>query len=213
MKKLITLGVLLLAIVTTYAQSYEAKVEHQRKNHVAAVIELPYSPEVVEDAIKSYMAKKGYKLTSSKGFYTFKGVKLHSNNTDNNDVHFKVERKSRKEKDASLVHMIVSKENESLVQRIADDRAGLEDAKSFLNGMTPHFESHNLEVEIEGQDKSVKKAEKKMESLIEDQADLEKKLKSIQEKLEQNKKDQEAQKVEVVNQKNILEGLKKKRKV
>ena len=107
--------------------------------------------------------------------------------------------------------MVVSKENETLAQRIADDPAGIEDAKAYLNSMTPHFESHNLEVEIE-QDKTIKKSEKKLANLIDDQADIEKKIKNLQEKLEQNKKDQEAQKVEVTNQKTIMEGMKGKRK-
>lgn len=212
MKRIVTLLVLLLAFAISFSQSYEAKMEHQRKEHVAAVIELPYPVDVVEDAIKSYMAKKGYKVTSAKGVHSFKGVKLHSANPDNNDIHFKVERKSRKEKEVSLVHLVVSKENESLIQRMADDRAGIEDAKSFLNGMTPHFEAHHLEVEITSQDKSVKKAEKKLDDLVEDQLDLEKKIKNLQDKLEQNKKDQEAQKAEVANQKTILENLKGKRK-
>lgn len=187
-------------------------MEHQRKDHVAAVIELPYPPDVVEDAIKEYMAKKGYKVSSAKGVHSFKGVKLHPNNSSNNDIHFKVERKSRKEKEVSLVHLVVSKENESLVQRLADDRAGIEDGKSFLNAMTPHFEAHHLEVEIGNQDKSVKKAEKKLDDLVEDQQDLEKKIKNLQEKLEQNKKDQETQKAEIGNQKTILETLKGRRK-
>lgn len=196
----------------SFSQAYEAKVEHQRKDHVAAVIELPYSPDITEEAIKDYMAKKGFKQNSSRGFMTFKGVKLHPNNTGNNDIHFKVERKSRKEKEASLVHLVVSKENESLTQRIADDRAGIEDAKSFLNGMVPHFEAYGLEVEISEQDKTVKKSEKKLENLIEDQQDLEKRIKNLQDKLAQNKKDQESQKADISNQKSILEGLKAKRK-
>jgi hypothetical protein len=196
----------------SFAQAYEAKVEFQRKDHVAAVIELPYNPDVTEEAIKDYMAKKGFKVNSSRGFLTFKGVKLNPNNSENNDIHFKVERKSRKEKEVSLVHMIVSKENESLSQRIPDDRTGIEDGKSFLNGMTPHFEAYNLEVEIGEQDKTVKKSEKKLENLIEDQQDLEKRIKNLQDKLAQNKKDQESQKADIANQKSILEGLKAKRK-
>lgn len=202
-----------LVFPASFAQSYEAKAEVQRKNHVAAVIELPYPPDEVEDAIKDYMAKKGFKANASKGVQTFKSVKLHQMNTQNQDIHFKVERKSRKEKESSLVHLIVSKEGESLSQRLPDDRASIEDAKAFLNDMVPHFEAYDLEVQIVSQDKTVVKAEKKMNDLLEDQQDLEKKIKSLQEKLEQNKKEQALQKVEVANQKSILEGMRTRRKL
>ena len=118
----------------------------------------------------------------------------------------------RKEKESSLIHLVVSKEGETLAQRIPEDIAGLEDGKSFLNEMMPSLEAFNLEVEIGEQDKTVKKAEKKLENLSEDQQDLEKKIRNLQEKLEQNKKNQEAQRSEITNQKVILEGLKGKRK-
>lgn len=213
MKRIALLGLMIVLGYFARAQAYEGKAEHQRKAHTAAVMELPYPPDMAEEAIVEYMAQKGYKLSSSKGgLMTFKGVKLNSYNTDNNDIHFKVERKSRKEKDASIVQLIVTKENESLASRIADDRAGIEDAKSFLTGMAPHFESHHLEKSIVEQDNSVKKAEKKMDDLVEEQQDLEKKIKNLQEKLAKNKKDQETQKTEIGNQKTILETLKGKRK-
>lgn len=212
MKRILVFLVLLITGTNSFAQAYEAKVEHQRKNHVAAVIELPYPPDQTEAAIKDYMAKKGYKSNESRGVQSFKGVKLNAANAENNDIHFIVERKSRREKEASLVHMVVTKENENLSQRIPEDIAGLEDGKSFLNGMVPFMEAYNLEVEIGEQDKVVKKAEKKLENLSEDQQDLEKKIKNLQEKLEQNKKNQESQKSEISDQKNVLEGLKRKRK-
>ncbi len=212
MKRIFIFLILLISASYSYSQAYEAKLEVQRKNHVAAVMEVPYPPDQVEDAIKDYMAKKGFKVNSSKGIYSFKGVKLNPNNTENNDLHFKVERKSRKEKEVSLIHLVISKENETLAQRIPDDRAGIEDGKSFLNAMTPQMEAYSLEVEITEQDKTVKKAEKKLENLGDDQQDLEKRIKNLEEKLEQNKKDQDSQKGEITKQKNILEALKSKRK-
>ncbi|MFM9909988.1 MAG: hypothetical protein ACKVOW_11590 [Chitinophagaceae bacterium] len=212
MKRIFSFFVLLLAVNSLFSQAYEAKLEHQRKMYVAAVIELPYPASELEDAIQDYMAKKGFKVSSSKNVLSFKGVKLNPNNTENNDIHFKVERKSRKEKEVSLVHLVVSKENETLTQRIPEDLLGLEDGKSFLNAMTPAMEAYHLEMEIIEQDKVIKKAEKKFENLEDDQKDLEKKIKNLEDKLEQNKKDQATQKTEVSNQKNILEGLKAKRK-
>lgn len=212
MKKLLAIFFAIAIYVTASAQAYEGRAEVSRKQYVSAVIEVPYNSDVVEDAIKAYMAKTGFKPSSTKGVQTYKSVKLHPNNTENNDLHFKVERKSRKEKEFSLIYLIVSKENESLSQRMVEDRAGIEDAKSYLNAMVPSLEAYNLEVQITGQDETVKKAEKKLENLVEDQQDLEKKIKNLQEKLEKNKKDQESQKGEISNQRIILETLKGRRK-
>ncbi|MBC7848506.1 MAG: hypothetical protein H7Y31_02160 [Chitinophagaceae bacterium] len=213
MKTIFTFLVFALTCASSFGQAYEAKAEHQRKQHVAAVLELPYPPEVVEEAIKDYMAKKGYKISSSKGTYSFKGVKMDDRDTSNKDVHFQVERKSRKEKDVSLVHLIVSKANESLSDRVPEDRTGIEDGKAFLNRMTPAFEAYNLEAEIENQDKNIKKAEKKLDNLIDDQRDLERKIKNLEDKLAENKKAQVAQQAEIGNQKTIFDGLKGKRKI
>lgn len=212
MKKLLAVFFALAFYSAVSAQAYEGRAEVSRKEYVSAVIEVPYNSDVVEDAIKAYMAKNGYKPSSTKGVQTYKAVKLHPNNTENNDLHFKVERKSRKEKESSLIYLIVSKENETLAQKMVEDRTGIEDGKSYLNGMVPSLEAYNLEVQITAQDETVKKAEKKLENLVEDQQDLEKKIKNLQEKLEKNKKDQESQKGEVSNQKTILENLKGRRK-
>jgi len=209
MKKILCFLVCSLSFTVSFAQVYEAKVEHHRKKHVAAVVEVPYSQEIVEAAIKDYMAKKGYRDNSDKGMMTFKGVKIDSYNRD---IHFKVERKSRKEKEYSLVHVVVTRENESLVQHPSDDKSGLNDAKSYLNGMIAHFEARHLEAEIDYQDKSVKKEEKKLDVLKEDQFELEKKIKALQEKLDLNMKDQELQKAAISNQKTILDAMKGKRR-
>lgn len=212
MKKLILILAILSIYVSVHAQAYEGRAEVSRKEYVSAVIELPYSNEVVEEAVKAYMAKNGYKNITTKGFQLYKSVKLHPGNTENNDLYFKIERKSRKEKEASLLYVIVTKENESLAQKLVEDRAGIEDGKSYLNAMVPSVEAYNLEVQITDQNDAVKKAEKKLENLQDDQQDIEKKIKNLEEKLEKNKKDQESQKGEINNQKNILETLKGKRK-
>ncbi len=41
-----------------FSQSGETTVDYQKGDRIAATIELPYSAEIVEDAIKQYMEKK-----------------------------------------------------------------------------------------------------------------------------------------------------------
>lgn len=213
MKKILPLIVLCFFIKYSGAQEItESKVDYQKKEQAALMVELPYPPNVVEDAIKDYLNKRGHKATSAKGYQLFKGTRLDSLSGMDNDVYFKVERKSRKEKDASVVYMFVTKPNENPTQRLTAETSGLSSARSFLTGLMPSVEAYNLEVDISGQENEIKKAEKKYERLIDDGNDMQKKLKKLQENIEDNKKEVEKQKQEIEKQKGILEAMRGKRK-
>lgn len=212
MKKLLPL---ILIFATTCALSQEiteGKTEYQRKDQPALIMELPYPPSVVEDAIKDYLNKKGSKATSSKGYQLFKATKLDSFSSEDNDLYFKVERKSRKEREASVVYFFITKPNENPASRDASLTSDLSGARSFLQGMLPSLEAHNLEVEIGGQEGEVKKAEKKYDRLVDDGNDMQKRLKKLENDIEENKKDVEKQKQEIDKQKGILDSMRGKRK-
>lgn len=215
MKKYLPLFIFVLSMLRLQAQEItEGKVDHHRKDQPALILELPYPPDVVEDAIKDYLNKKGAKGNSSKGFQLFKDTRLNDLDTEGSDLYFKVERKSRKEKDASVVYFYVTPRNENLKATAspAVEMHNQSNARSFLAAMLPSVEAHNLEVEISGQEGAVKKAEKRYDRLTEDAEDMQKKLKKLQEDIEQNKKDQENQKKEIEKQKGILETMRTKRR-
>ena len=69
------------AFQTINAQStaIEEMLEYQKgPNKHATVIELPYPPETVEDAIKQDMAKRGIKPEKLKGdVLVYRGVRIH----------------------------------------------------------------------------------------------------------------------------------------
>lgn len=213
MKKILLILMLGFFINHTFAQEIvEAKVDYQKKEQAALMVELPYPPGVVEDAIRDYLNKRGLKASSSKGYQLFKGTRLDSLSGMDNDVYFKVERKSRKEKDASVVYMFVTKPNENPTERLPAETSGLSSGRSFLSGLVPAVDAHNLEVEIGGQEGEIKKAEKKYEKLVDDANDMQKRLKKLQDNIEENKKDQERQRLEIEKQKGILENMRGKRK-
>src|SRR5687767_6425338 len=129
------------------------------------------------------------------------------------DLHFKVERKNRRDKDASVVYLLVGRPSENVAVRTSDDRHKVYEGITFLNQMVPTMEAGNLEEEIARQEDEVKKAEKKMKNLEEDQQDLERKIKNLEEKLEENRNDQRKQVEEVNKQKIALEAMKGRRRV
>src|ERR1700712_4997453 len=104
MKRIFLLLTVSLALRSAIsAQAYAGKLEYQKTQQPVAIIELPYNQDVVEDGIKDYMAKRGLKGASSKGFNVFRGTKLDSADADASDLYFKIDRKSRKEKDVAVI--------------------------------------------------------------------------------------------------------------
>lgn len=198
---------------TVFSQSGEGKIEYQKGNKVAAVIELPYTSNIVEDAIKQYMEKKGAKTDRYKSFDVFRSTHLLDNDAEMCDVHCKVERKIEKDRESSVVYVLIGRPGENIGVRTSEDRFKVNEAKELLNKMAPSIDAYNLDVKIKLQQDQVKKAEKKLLNLKDDQYDLEKKLKALQEKLAQNKNDQMVQTDELTRQKDALSTILNKRDI
>jgi hypothetical protein len=196
-----------------FSQSGETKVEYQKSDKIAATIELPYSSEVVEDAIKEYMGKKGGKSDRVKSFDVFRNARLAENDPEIVDVHFKVDRKIVKERETSIVYLLIGRPGENVGARTSDDRFKVRDAKELLNTMAPYIDGYNLEVQIKKQEEVVKKSEKRLLHLKDDQYDLEKKLKALQDKLTQNKNDQLLQTEDLNRQKDTLSAIQNKKDI
>lgn len=211
MKKL-TLFLLGLGLTLTIfsQQAYESKVEYLKKTQETFAIDFPYPPSVVEAALVEKLEKMGYKAKESKGFRVYKGAIISQISSESMDYVFRVERKSRKEKDEAVVFMMVNKADANMMSLLDSDVKT--QAKLFLNDMAPYMEAYNLEVEIKNQEEMVTKAEKKLSKLESDGDDLQKKLKKLESDIEENKKDQESQAKEIENQKQILEAMRGKRK-
>jgi hypothetical protein len=209
---LLLIAVVSLSILKAQPQAFEATTEFQKTTQPAAIIELPYTESIVEKAITEYMSRKGMKGNDSKGFKVFRNYKLRESQDYMSDLYFKIERKSRKEKDLTVVSLVVGKASEDVKARASADNSTLDGAKELLNEMVGSIDAYSLEVQIKDQEETVKKSQRKYDGLIDDQKDYEKKIKNLQDKLEENKKDQQKQQDEVKKQQSLLETLKGKRK-
>jgi hypothetical protein len=190
---LLFLTILLASRLSMHAQAYEGKIEFQKTQQSVAISEVPFQQDVVEDAIKDYMAKKGYKGSSTNGFTLFKGAKLSSNDSVMTDLYFKIEHKSRKEKEVTVISLIPAKANESLVTRSVADDTQLEEAKLFLDQMKPVIEAHELTIQVTEEENTIRKLQKKQDNLVSDESDLEKRIRKLESELDQNKIDQQKQ--------------------
>lgn len=211
------LTILLLLSSIALSQAQLGTVEYRKKDRQAIVIYSQYPPDLVVDAIMQRMEQAGNRGKEDKAFLSksrvleFKNASIPEFNIRGVDMVFKVEPRNKKEKDESVVYLILMKGVDDFVTSASDPEL-VESSKSFLSSHKPRIEAQNLEMEIGKQDETVKKEEKKLENLVQEQLDLEKKIKALQDKLLLNKKDQETQMAAITNQKTILENMKGKRK-
>lgn len=216
------ISILLIAVFVLHmivpAQAYEGKIEYDKKKQDAFLIEFTYSSEAVEGAFIEKMKNIGYRareekgmFNKDKGFIVFKSALITEISDTRMDYIIKVERKSRKEKDESVLYMIVSKDGNNAMAQLSSSEVG--NAKYFLNDLLPHVEAFDLELQIREQENTVAKTEKKLKDLKDDKESLEKKIKNLQNDLKKNEKDQEDTEKDIESQKKILEVLRGKRKI
>jgi hypothetical protein len=217
MKRIFCILCALLVMATAaFAQAYEGSIEYDKKKQQAFVIDYPYSVEAVENAVTQKMNKMGYKgkeekglFNKDKGFLVYKGAYVTDISSNSMDYIIKVEQKSRKEKDASTLYLVINKNSDNAMNTFNAEDVGR--TKDFLNKLLPDVEAAHLELQIKDQEDVVAKAEKKLKGLQDDRDDMEKKIKKLQDDIKDNLKDQDNTQKEIENQQKALEALKSKR--
>lgn len=207
--KRIFMGMLALSafVMTAGAQQpYESKIEYNKTEQPALVMEYNFPQDVVETALKDKMASMGLKGKSSKGFITYTGATINEISSTPMDYAFKIDRKSRKEKGTTLVYMVMGGANAMNV-----DNGAASNGKYFLSNLAPNVQAGSLELEIKAQEEVLTKNEKKLKSLQDDKSSMEKKISNLQDDLKKNEKDQENQAKELDKQRSILDALKQRR--
>lgn len=169
----------------------EGTIEYQKGVKRAAVVELPFSPDVVEGALKQYLAKSGVKEERLKGMQVFKNARLTPTDGEAADLYFKVDKKSRRDDNTSVVYLIMGRPNENVALRTADDGYRIQDAKAFLGSFQPQAQSYELEQNISKNEDNIKKSERKMNDLQDDRKRLEKKIQEQQQELDRLKAEKE----------------------
>lgn len=126
---------------------------------------------------------------------------------ENLDVYCKVERKIENDRESSVVYVLMGRPGENISVRSSEDRYKVSEAKEFLNKLAPSIDAYNLDVQIKKQQEQVKKAEKRLLNLKDDQYELERRIKALQDKLAMNKNDQLLQTDELTKQKETLNTI------
>ena len=215
MKYFLTLAISFLFVFTSKAQSFmKTTAEYNGQKYPCYVMEYNLPPDATENVIKNQLKKQGYNPSKSKGYLVYRNVRLEAlDDNSPQDVFFKIDRKSRKESEKSVVTLITARPGEvpegkvkgaKMVADITTSAGSESFLESFQDGVQES--AHNLAVD--NQVNEVAKAEKKLENLQKEQVKLEKKLKDLQDEMTTNKKDQEKQTDLIARQKTLLEKIK-----
>lgn len=212
MKKVIFFFSMYLCAVTMYGQAQSGSVAFQRSAHEAAILELPYSVDLVNAALNDHLSRKGKsKVEDIKGFTTYRNTQPMQADSVNADLYFKVERKSRKEKESSVVSLLLRKPGENSASGNIS-HLNMEEAKTYLNDLMPAFVAFDLEVMIKEQNNTLIEAESNLKGTVDENEQLHKKIKDLEQDLEKNARAQQQQLENINYQKQKLAELVSQRK-
>lgn len=215
MKSVFFSFLLLMAALTGYSQIspvQNATIEFNGGTYPGYVAELPSNPNLVESVIKDKLKLQSGKTKNIKGFLVYRGIVLPSIDPQRQiDLFVKIDNKSRKESDASLVYFIPTKAGVIPDDKVKKGAVPLIDpiagGMRFMDDIRPDVLQKQYEKNILDQQEEVKKADKKLQNLKDEQASLEKKIKQLQDELVQNQKDQSAQQTELDRLKKMLDDI------
>lgn len=198
------------------AQATYTSVSYNKVSQPALMLELPYNEEVSEGFIVDNLKKTGYdaetkgklfwKQNKLNGFYIFKDVRLEGA-PGTVDLYFKVDQKSKRQKDVSVIYLLTGKGENNFVSSDSDNDS-YNAAKKFLNGFVDKSAVYKHDLDIKDQENVVKDNEKKLDKLKDNEKDMLKKIDQLQKDLKKNQEDQKKQEKKIEDERNKLEDLK-----
>ena len=219
MNRITLTAILLAAFSPAFSQSTSSRIEIDKKVQPGLQLELANNTDLAEGTLLQKLKETGYKpetsgsmfwkKTKHDGFYVFSGVQLPDLNNQKLDLYFRIDRKSKKEKDKSVMHMLVSKGYDNFVSMESDSATFIASMK-FLDGFVANTATYSLLQDIGLQEKVLIAAEKKMNNLQDDDKSLRKKIEQLNADLVSNQSAIEKQAAEVAVQRAALETLKAK---
>jgi len=211
MRKLSILLVTLFAYATGFSQSFSTTAQYNKTQVPCLQVEIPFPQKTVDKAIQDKMSKLGYNDKSDKDYTLYKEVHLPELGSGTYDLYFESDRKSRGEKDITILTFLISPGYAKFISDTSDATV-MGNARQFLNNLIPTVRAYDLEQQITTQQEIVKKADKKLSGLVSDGEDLVKKKKKVEDEINDNSKDQTDQQAELARQKQILTTLISERK-
>jgi hypothetical protein len=169
-----------------------------------------FSDKAVENGLANRLGAYG-KPKKNKEYLVYRNVNIPEISTTPVTLYFNVDRKSKKDNNNAVLTLLLSNEFDQFYSK--ENHAALfNNALQYMNGFEAPVTAASLELNIQAQDENAQKSDKKLKKLRDEAISLEKDMKRLEEKIAQNKIDIEKEEIELVKQKELLDGLIKQRK-
>jgi|GEM_PF-7064060 len=226
MKKLLIISLLFIAnlssaqqIDLSEARPREGMVDYNGKKAPGYTIEIASNEDLVESTMKEQLKKMKIKVNEDNDFWEVKNTVFPKVRKEAVDGYMKIEKKSNKEKEVSIVTLILTEPgiepgaDESVIADAKGKKSDIDEYGAFnllikLNGYSA---MNTIDLSIAIQEEEVRELEKKYKDLVEDGEDLEKDLEKTQDAIKENKKDQGKQLEELEKQKELLMQIRSKK--
>ncbi len=195
---------------TAVAQSQTGLTTFNKIQQSSVFVDLPYSAEAASNAIENKMKAYG-KPKKVKEYVSYRNIQVPELGSEPVSLYFNVEKKSRKDDENATITMLIANSADQFYRM--DEKPELfRKGRQFLDSMNAPVAAAGLELQINNQDVTVVKSDRKLKRLRDDAIDFEKQKKKLEEKMADNLKEIEKQEKELADQKLQLETLIKQRK-
>lgn len=184
MKQLIIVIGITLSSICSMGQARDGTIDLKQteKAQPAALIYLPYAPEVVQLALSDYLSKTSNNHEDGNdSFLLSENTLLVKNNTSNADMYFEIGVKDNQHLNESVVYLKLNSFGRDLNDQatFTPVHYDMQQAKDYLDNLAVAMEPYAVDLQIKLQKKNLAKAQKKSASLMQEGKDLEQKRQDL----------------------------------
>ncbi len=209
MQKILSSLLFVLCGLVAVAQSTTGTTVFGKVPQSSVIYELPFSEEIVLDALQKKMNSYNVSAKKVKGYYVYRSVVVPEISSRPVNLYFSIEKKGRKDKNTSTLSMLIADNNDAFMESVNEVdlfRRGQDFVNSFDTAV--NVSQHNFDVSA--QEKEIDKITKKVKQLENEQDDLKKKIKKMEDQLSKNENDLKSESANLNAQIKQLEILKSK---
>lgn len=213
MKKLVVATGFLFLCGHAFSQAKDGTAEFQKTiaSQPAALIYLPYSPEVTRKALDNYTYKTSDKTQKkSKEYLLSSNTSIEKNNISSADMHFIIGLKDERNQNESAVYLKLNSFSNYDDKTKTPIQFNMQDAKDYLDNLAIAIKPYASNLQLALQQKNLSTSYDKNSSLIAQGNKLERKRKKIEIQMGENenyRKDKGLAKRKTTNDRLIKENL------
>lgn len=174
----------LLSAAIQAQRIYVSGITVNKQEETAVSGEFLFSEEIIKTVLRERLSGLDAKDEKRNGFIVYKGIRITELSPDKLDLYIRIDQAEGKEHDNTVVRLLVSRGYDNFIREGTDHQI-IDNLKTFLQSLQPAAEALSLKRNIEAQEELLKKAERRRNDLIDDLAELRKKIAKLQNELDE----------------------------